>query len=138
MKKVTNFAADNLDTFSSRIRSELPIYQKAFSSYLEFLSKVIVISQQDFNVDESAVAHLRVLASTLSRLAAQMASSIGSTIRFRQVLANLPRVTTRFNSAKRQAVQSLDEFVGAATEGHELATTIAAEVNRILGDSDNA
>lgn len=104
-KRLLNQMAERMTHFATAIRSETPILGDSFGRGVRALQDASLLIG-DFQGDptevlESSLENLRSLRETLASTGNSMAN-------LRQTISGQPRLTTRFNKAKRSAVVALD------------------------------
>ncbi len=107
-KRIINSLANRLTVFAELLGAETPILDKAFAEAMGALDKAIDIAP-DFGTEGiNAICNTKPV---LEEFEQTVGGSSSAMLQMREVINNLPRVTTRFNHAKRSATQSLDSLV---------------------------
>jgi len=131
-KRVTDAGADDLEAFAARLETEVPIFGETYRKGIcAFAGAAALV--RDFGATNaadvaSALAAAKILSSTMS-------ISRSTLNGFRDTVAGLPRVTTKFNRAKRRTLKVLDalneEYGSAINVTDEFVRTFEA----ILGET---
>ena len=117
LKKICNYAAENLDRYTTVMNSEVPIFGGTFRKAIDAYARAISIlpelqgeAEYSSEVIEQAREVVVELIQTIEQVLRQMSD-------FRTAMANTPRMTTRYNRSKRKAVAALDAFIKELKSG---------------------
>lgn len=129
-KRIINKAAQDLELFAERMEAEIPIFNKSYSIAMDAYGKAATLLS-DFSADISS--DIENALTTVKQIKDTMVSTKGSLISFRDTVENQPRITTRFNHAKRHAVDVLDNF----DEEFAAAIMMAGEIENLMSNLIN-
>lgn len=128
-KRLVNQMAGQLEIFNKRFDAEIPLYRKHFFAAIDSFGKATTLLtdfgtdvNDDINDALSAIKDIRVSSNSLN-------DAIGP---FRDVISHLPRVTTRFNRAKRQCISILELFEKEVESGIKLTTEVEMTMTKLL------
>ncbi len=106
-KQVANGFADDWENFVERMKVEIPIISKAFRLAIDSWTKSTELIS-DFNNDEEAEKQIQNALDTINDFIKIIADSKENTKGFRDVVAGMPRLTNKFNHAKKHVLEVLD------------------------------
>lgn len=124
LKSICNHAAENLNQYSTVMESEVPLFAetfaKAIDAYAHASSLVLDFQSEDMQVKDA----LEQARSLIIELHATFTSVKESVSAFRESIARTPRMTTKYNQAKRRALAVVDSFISELSSGlHRLEET---------------
>lgn len=132
-KQIINYVAQALEEFALRVDTELPIFSNSFTSTVDAISRSATLWEADFKSDDKT--DIRSSRDELQALLSAIATTGDNIVEFQETISGLPRLTTSFNKAKRQAVQTLSGLNRALSSSHNLTTQAVIELNRILDET---
>lgn len=106
-KRSVNSIANQLEILSDVLRTDTPVLREAFRESIASLDKAIEVAP-DFG--EEGIENICESGGGLSNLREAIGKSKETMEDMRNTIESLPRVTTRFNRAKRSAVRSLEDL----------------------------
>ncbi len=130
-KRVANRQAENMAEFVARIQPEIPILEDSLSKSLDAYGRTMVLLPE-FGITPESRAQLEDALSTANILRNGMIRSKESTERFRSITAGLPRITTQFNRAKRDILNTLDILITTYDRGLNLLGEVEVTGKSIL------
>ena len=112
-KRITNRAAEDLDRFSVRLIHEVPIF-KEHNEHIARSSAGLALVMEDFDSesDEDLSEFDRMLGGLVDALATVPEVIEG----LRDNVSGIPRVSVKYNRAKKEVVKQLDLFLDAIDE----------------------
>lgn len=124
-KRLVNRMAQQLEQFSDRMDAEIPLYRKYFSTAIDAYGKAATLLT-DFDTDSTnQIENSLVTVKSIEESVRETRKALAS---FRQIIASLPRVTTRFNRSKRHCVSVLDDFA----KEMEAGINLTGEVEKLM------
>ena len=128
-KRLINQMAGQLDIFNKRFEAEIPLYWDHYSTAIDSYGKAAtLLTDFDKNVDVEIQDALKVV-TEIKNSSLGVRDSIAS---YREVIASLPRVTTRFNRAKRNCISILDSFYKEIESGINLTIEVENTIKKLL------
>ncbi len=111
-KGAINAAAQDLDTFSVSINRERAEFEAEFLGALTAFARALALRESDAEMegDEEEKEKLR---NSFSELRVSMSQSSDSLSEMRDIIASHPRLTTRYNRARKRGVEALDLLLAA-------------------------
>ncbi len=106
-KRVVNSIADRLEFLAEVLSTDTPVLEEAFRESIGSLDKAIQIAP-DFG--KEGVDSIYESRTGLASLKAAIDGSMDTMESMKKTIVGLPRVTTRFNRAKRNAVSSIENL----------------------------
>lgn len=103
-KRLINSMANRLDLFADVLLPETPVLDEAFGQAMKALDKAIEIAP-DFG--EGGIESICTSKTGLVSFDESVGGAMESMEQMKETIQGLPRVTTRFNRAKRKAVDAL-------------------------------
>lgn len=125
-KKIINRAALDLEQFTSRIKVELPLFKNAWSDSLNSTSSATSLMISDFDGADSDA--LREILSLLEDLETSVTGSKDGIYSLRDAISAWPRISSKLNKSKREAIRVLDELV----EEFDSALNLAIETRKTI------
>lgn len=107
-KRVSNKTADDLETFVERMSVEIVEFNKYSTFAMDTFGNIAMMSENDFNEDKDDFIEARI---NMQAYTAAITASAKSLVGFREVIFNLPRMTTAFNRARKRAVAVMDDLL---------------------------
>lgn len=124
-RRITNHAAEDVEQFYTKMNAEVPLFSSLYSEGIDAFGRAATISN-DFN-PENENELINALDVT-RQLKGNLEYTRGKMISFRDVIASSPRISTKFNRAKRQSVKIMDQFITEMTN----AESITSEVGNVI------
>ncbi len=125
-KRVSNKAADDLETFVKRMSVEIVEFNKHSARAMDSFGNIAMMAKGDLNEDPDDIADARA---NMQAYTSAMSSSAGSLSEFRNTIFRLPRMTTAFNRARKRAVAVMDDLLNqlrvAASQSHDVEVLLA-------------
>jgi hypothetical protein len=126
-KRVVNASAEDLNEYTSRMRIELPrLAETLFRGLERFGRSAILLS--DFQVVD--IETVRSALNSVVAFRTSLEESLPSISRLRDVIKGFPRITTKYNHAKREAVRVQDQLISEL----ERAVNISREIESTVTD----
>ncbi|HFB65558.1 MAG TPA: hypothetical protein ENJ60_08480 [Aeromonadales bacterium] len=107
-RKIVKMASDDISRFALALKQQLPLYSSARREAFDALSNALSL-YGDFGDTEPD--NLEQLDSGLNSMLNGASGAKASLIGFRDTIANLPRLSSELNRAKRGAVTQLDRML---------------------------
>lgn len=106
-KRLINSMANRLDLFADVLLPEAPVLEEAFGQSMGALDRAIEIAP-DFG--EGGIENLCTSRGSFASLHKSVGAAMETMEQLRMTIQQIPRVTTRFNRAKRNAVNALTKL----------------------------
>lgn len=116
-KRIFNRSAEDLDRFSVSLKHEIPISRQHLSAIAGLCSDLATV-MNDFDSGDNE--NLEGLEDMLTKLIKAMKPVPESVYGLRDNIASMPRVSVKYNRAKRNAVKLLDSYLDVLTESSAL------------------
>ncbi len=130
MKQRVNRTAADLNRFADQVESELPLFRSGFSNSMDAYSKAATLFGDFRAADESQNTDLRSSLEAIGSLRETLARVRTVASDFANIIRGLPRVTTKFNRARKRSVDALERL----DYEYESAVNLAAETERIWSE----
>jgi len=128
-KRLINQMAGQLEMFNKRFDAEIPLYRDHYFNAIDSYGKAAtLLTDFDKNVDDEIQDSLEVV-TDLKNSSCGVRDAIAS---FREAVAVLPRVTTRFNRAKRNGISILNNFYKEVESGINLTIEVENTMKKLL------
>lgn len=125
-KRIANKAADDLELFVKRMAVEVVEFNKQSSLAMDTFCNIAMMSESDLDVDPKDIAEMRQNIQGYKDAITRAADSL---LEFRDVIFQLPRMTTVFNRARKRAVAIMDDLLNqlriAADQSHDVDQLLA-------------
>lgn len=132
-KRISNRAAEDMEHFATRTRTEIPIlaetYDTAVNAYARAAELWVDFGSEDKEEIEDALEVVRELKSSLVYARTGIRE-------FRDSIQALPRVTTKFNRAKRNALSVVNELLDEMSTATNLTTEVEKTMMRIIAEGE--
>ena len=107
-KRIINRTAIRMGSFANQLNEEIPSFRSAYSKAIDSYGKAASLLTTDFDTDNAK--QLNGALEVVEQLETSLVSVKDSLRTFRESIANLPRMTSRLNRAKRVCVEALDTY----------------------------
>lgn len=111
IKRSMNQAALDLERYSARIETEAPLFKVNLSQALNAYANAASLFPEFSPTEQESDELLDDAVITISDIKKNLNESIPKVEEFRNVIAGMPRITTRYNRVRRRTVGILDEFI---------------------------
>lgn len=135
VKRLSNKAADDLETFVKRMSVEIVEFNKYSTRAMDLFGNIAMMVEGELNEDPEDIFESR---KNIQGYTAAMASSAVSLSQFRDVVFNLPRTTTAFNRARKRAVAVMDDLLNQLRIAMSQSADVAQLLVRFTSESDKA
>jgi len=129
VKRICNSAADNLESYATIMDVEVPLFAAKFTEGIESYAKAAAMLPDFSSEDKEAAQQLDDAIEIAAGLRKSMNGAVQSLAEFRQAIATHPRMTTKYNRAKRHTLKILDRFLAEMKSGSDRLT----ECQKLLG-----
>lgn len=119
VKRLISFTASDMDEFTARMETELPIFSNALNEGMNALIRVCSLSV-DLDTEENAAERRNERLEEITSLLEVFTNSKGPMLEFRETVARLPRLTSDLNRAKRRVVSVIDRLIDEFSNGQSL------------------
>lgn len=130
-KRIIDRSAEDLEHFAARMKAEVPRltekYRSGVNSYGRATELWLDFGLEDKTEIENAVDVVRNLKSVLY-------TNQESISEFRDAIRSLPRITAKFNRAKRNALYVIDEYMDDMAISINITTEVEKTINRIINE----
>ncbi len=123
--------------FTARIEAELPLFSDAMNIGMNSFIKVTTMSV-DLRSDDDNEQQSREGLEEVVTLREALAETKASISEFRVSIAELPRMATDLNKAKRGVTTVLDKLLGQFTNGDVLLAESEKVIRSLLGESEKS
>jgi len=138
VKRICNHAADDLLQFTRVFDAELPLFAETLGKGIDAYSKAAAVmpdfAAQGEDVSEAATDSKQ----TLINFKEAVVSSLNSVLEFRTAIAAHPRMTTKYNRAKRKAVGTLDQLAEEMRSALNQIEESEKSFDALLQDEDDS
>lgn len=132
-KRLMARTASDLDQYTARVGVELPLFRDAMNTGINSLIRAATMSG-DFRSDDAGADQAREGLDALVTLRGVLATSRHATMEFRAAVAELPRITTVLNRAKRGVTDALDRLLEEFASGETLLGECEEAVRELMCD----
>lgn len=131
-KLILDRGADDLNNFAAKVVVDLPAFQKALSEGIHAVGRAATLS---VGLESSDLSRLRSDRDALAGFDTVLVETRASVVRFRSSIEAIPRLTTVLDTAKRNAIGVLDEFLLGVDGGRQDAEKVVAALDQLLAGS---
>ena len=107
-KRIANNTANDLEVYVRRLSVEIPEFHKEHSLAMDTFEKIAMISNTDLKEDpddiKAALLQIQEYRNGVSTSSVELSE-------FQQSIADMPRMTTAFNRARRRAIAILEDLL---------------------------
>lgn len=135
-KRVFTKTASDMTQYTARIEAELPLFSDAMNTGMNSFIKAVAMSV-DLSSDDDDVQQAKDALDAIVALQDTLATSKESMNEFRATTAELPRMTTNLNRAKRGVTSAVDRLLEEFTNGEVLLSESEKVIRGFLGESEN-
>lgn len=128
-KRVTANAARDLEDFVTRMNVEIPLYSDSFTTAMDSFGRAAALTS-DFGIDNSD--DLQDARNNVAGFRSAMTESHGQIQDFRGVIEGLPRMTTVFNRARRNAIATLDKLLDELNASNRQASDVENLLSELI------
>ena len=107
-KRIANNTADDFEEYVQRISFEIPRFHKHHSIVIETLEKMAMIFESDMN---DTPEDIEEAIEGLQEYRRSLATASDGLSEMRETIARLPRMTTKFNRARRRTTAVTDDLL---------------------------
>lgn len=129
VKRIINLSAQKMDVFADRMEAEIPVFRESYSRAMEAFGGAVSLladfHQEDSKEIEEGLRSVRSIRDAVVGNRKALAQ-------LREVMGSLPRVTTRFNHAKRRCLGVLDAFDREMESGLKVTSEVEALLEALL------
>jgi hypothetical protein len=132
-KRSVNQLAGRLESFNKKIQGETASFREHFSIAIDSYGKAAsLLTDFDTDIEHELLDALDGVY-TIKKTSSAAMESIGQ---FRQTIASLPRVTTRFNRAKRRCLEVLDNLYQEFESGIMLTDEVESLMKKLIQNNN--
>ncbi len=131
VKSVANDAANDLEVFVRKLSVEIPEFYQQHSTAMDSFGQLAMMSVAD--LDESP-EDVRSAFEMISRYRTEISSASETLVGFRDSTANLPRMTTAFNRARKRATAILDDLLVQLQNTDSQAADLEDVLSKLAGE----
>lgn len=132
IKRLCNQAAKDLEQYTSRMETEVPLFRTNFSQGVNAYSKAGSMFPEFDSGEQDDTALLEDASKTLLEMHGSLLEAIPKIEEFRNVMADMPRITTRYNRVKRRAVAILDEYISDLKSASDQISEIKRTFDQLI------
>lgn len=133
LKRILQKTAGDMDTYSTRLEAELPMFSENLSVGLDALARAASLSV-DFVSDDGRRREAIEAFEGIANLRRIIRSTAGSVSEFRDTVSALPRLTGELNRAKRRMARLLDGIVVEIEGGDKLLREAETVMRELLDE----
>ncbi len=111
IKRLCNQAAADLEVFTRRMEAEVPLFKDNLYQGLDAYAKTGSLLPEFGAKEKENVEELEGARQTLSEMHDSLSEVIPKVVEFRETIVKIPRITTRYNRAKRKVLAIIDEYI---------------------------
>ncbi len=130
LKLIINSAASDLNQFAHVLMDESEVLSRSLLSGLDAVSRVLTYSDCYSTQD---TAGLLSFGEVISNLETHLKDANGTNVGMKESIANLPRMTTSLNRAKRSAVDAIERYDDTIVRALALARDAKRNYDDLLG-----
>jgi hypothetical protein len=133
-KRVIDATARDLNRFAERLATETPLMSRSLTQGLQAWSSAATILHEDFDTDD-----LQVIESAVDQVSEMRETTEGAMVAIRGLRESVswyPRMTARFNRAKRAALESFDQILHVFDNACTEMLGVEETFRTILQDAD--
>jgi hypothetical protein len=112
-KAIVEKVAAEMQRYCHTLDQSIPNVKREFSSALRCMEHAVIISHQDGIIDQNEIKNLIDELESLNSILSNVHRQISD---FRDAVSVSPRMTSKFNQAKRRTVSSINEFLEFISE----------------------
>lgn len=132
-KRISNKAAEDLESFVLRVSVQLPEFHKQHSIAMEAFGKIALMAEEPSDNDiESA----RNVLDQMRSYRQVIAESSGTLMSFRDSLSKLPKMTTAFNRARKRGAAVTDDLLAQLRVASNQAVDVEELLERLIANKD--
>lgn len=133
-KKLSNLAAKDMDQFSEGMEKEIPLFSETSSKALNSMVKSVNLLT-DFKSENKK--DILDSFNEIKNLKETISFALSTQINFRNVIASLPRITTKFNKSKKNTLKVIDTLIDRMGTYKNLTIEIIKAYEDLLADENN-
>jgi len=127
-RRIGDRVADDMEAFVARMNTEIPLFTKSLSTGINAISRAAVLYADFEGSSEGELISAREGAQSLKT---SLVESMAGVTSFRNITDATPRLTTKFNRAKRHLVAVLDSLIIEM----QSATNLTSEMEKVVDKS---
>lgn len=131
VKRMIQLSARDMEAFSKRLDTELPLHEQAFTTSIEAYNRFLDIYITDFEIGVTEQKSLASLRDPLNDLQSVMNTSIVAYQALFPSIAGLPRMTKEFNRAKSRLLTRIRTLVDTFEYENNLVEGLVEVLDRV-------
>jgi len=117
VREPINKVVEDLDLFNTRMEVEIPLFANTYNDLISYFTNTLLI-QEDFNpVDKD---EMQVVKNSLKLMLNTIRDSKNHTINMKDAVAEIPRMASNLNIAKRNTINILSELIKEMEKAEDL------------------
>lgn len=130
-KRLIAKAADDMDQFARRMEAELPLFSQRLESGMNALVRAAQMTSE-FSVGDKDLEQVEQNLESVRQFRSTIVSVEGQITAFQQTVAELPRMTTTLNRAKRAVVNILQRLIDEFQLCHTMSREAEASFESLI------
>jgi hypothetical protein len=134
LKRVINLAAEDLNQFVARLHIELPVFDQQFDVVMRSFGRSLALLPElvVYEGRAEATGEMVPVLEMMRRLRTRIDESEAQMRELRGTVVALPRMTTAFNRAKKQAVSALEDLAESLSAAARLTSESERQIEALL------
>lgn len=128
-KRMIKHTADDMNAYGRNLEAKLPLLTAAREEAFTALTKALTLYGEFGEVNHDELANLR---GSLADYSAATGESINGLAGFRGSIANMPRMTSDLNRAKKYVIKKLDEMSAEIERTQVASSSILTSIDKML------
>jgi len=131
-KIMINKGADNLLHFSQNLEGEIPRLSDSYFQGIYYFGQAAELWLDLKSEDKKSIVDAR---DSVINAIDSLLGTVGAIISFREVISSLPRITSKFNQAKRSSLSAIDALLNELNSFINLSKEVQKTMERIIESS---
>lgn len=128
-KRVGDRTADDMESFVVRMNTEIPLFTKSLSTGISAMGRAAVVYTEFENPSEGELISAR---EGVQSLRTSLIEPMEALKRFRNIIDNIPRLTTKFNRSKKHLVAVLNSLLNEMQSAFNLTSEIEKVIDKAI------
>lgn len=132
-KEIANSIANDLKEYADNLSPVAKEFSKNFNSGVDCFSRASTLMIDFHSSDNDQRPSIKNAMLAAGELRSSLSESIEKLSELRGVIAETPRLTTKYNHSRRHALNAMDDFVGKLNSGFSLLNECLKTMESVLG-----
>jgi hypothetical protein len=128
-RRIGDRIADDMESFVARMNTEIPLFTKSLSTGISAIGSAAVVYTEFENSSEGELISAR---EGVQSLKASLIEPIKAITHFRNIIDNVPRLTTKFNRSKKHLVAVLNSLLNEMQSASNLTSEIEKVIDKAI------